>query len=702
MSVGPLVTEIGLTLVIVAFLLRRYGNWNRHHIFVTLSVFVAWYFSFIIISIIPIDVSTTAYRQCLKDRAGTPSQIIPGATNASDIDNVTDFETSEIHVVEVEPCQAPWSHIPELVLPVLWRVVYWTSQCLTWIIMPMMQSYATSGNFTISGKLKNALLENAIYYGTYLVIFIILLIYVALLPNIDLDWSKLVVICITASNTWGLFLLVLLLGYSLVEMPRSCWNASKRGYMLNYLYFRAAKLSTERCENEERLEDVLEEIQQVSEQIPMSHHMRGNVDTVLAKCPDDKKNLIARHRRNPDDHSTVAGGSSITERTLVKLHKRVIKALHAHRRTQTQWQNLVDKVFHWEDVARNEMSHERVFKRTLTPQQPYSIINRVLCTPTVEWLWYCKFRSWALRALAVVLTVISATVVWSEMTFFNKSPVLSIFAVLMNKAKLDYNYAFIELLSMTTIAYLCICAYYTVFRIRVFNFYYLAPHQQTSEHSLIFAGMMLCRLTPPLCLNFLGLIHLDSHVTKDNHIVETAYTSIMGHMDVIKIISDGFNIYFPILICVLCLATYFHCGSRILHMLGFEQFLTDDEMTTDLVEEGRELVKRERTRRQRLEDQQKRNYQPRASTRPISPLSLGFTNLIRSPSEESATAGLLRDVEPIDYTEERSSRSYNERSASDIRSRHDADNNSDNFNPGYNRSQNIVSGRPPRGLFDDV
>lgn len=68
----------------------------------------------------------------------------------------------------------------------------------------------------------------------------------------------------------------------------------------------------------------------------------------------------------------------------------------------------------------------------------------------------------------------------------------------------------------------------------------------------------------------------------------------MGHMDVISIISDGFNVYFPMAILAFCLATYFSVGSRLLSMLGFQQFLDDDEFTTDLVEEGRELIKRGR------------------------------------------------------------------------------------------------------------
>lgn len=68
----------------------------------------------------------------------------------------------------------------------------------------------------------------------------------------------------------------------------------------------------------------------------------------------------------------------------------------------------------------------------------------------------------------------------------------------------------------------------------------------------------------------------------------------MGHMDVISIISDGFNVYFPMAILAFCLATYFSLGSRLLSMLGFQQFLDDDEFTTDLVDEGRELIKRGR------------------------------------------------------------------------------------------------------------
>ena len=65
----------------------------------------------------------------------------------------------------------------------------------------------------------------------------------------------------TAVNTWGLLVLTVLLGYGLVEVPRSLWNASRRGWSLNYCYFKAAKLYSDMCE----AADTLAEMKEVSQ-----------------------------------------------------------------------------------------------------------------------------------------------------------------------------------------------------------------------------------------------------------------------------------------------------------------------------------------------------------------------------------------------------------------------------------------------------
>lgn len=70
----------------------------------------------------------------------------------------------------------------------------------------------------------------------------------------------------------------------------------------------------------------------------------------------------------------------------------------------------------------------------------------------------------------------------------------------------------------------------------------------------------------------------------------------MGHLDLIPIVNSGLNIFLPFCISAICLAIYFDFGTRVLHSLGFEQFIENDEMTIDLAQTGRELVEREKSK----------------------------------------------------------------------------------------------------------
>uniref|UniRef100_A0A674CI09 LMBR1 domain containing 2b n=1 Tax=Salmo trutta TaxID=8032 RepID=A0A674CI09_SALTR len=572
MSGAALGIEIVVVFFLALFLLHRYADFRKQQRMVLFGTLLAWYLCFLIVFILPLDIST--------------------------VSTITEHIHHTLNVLKV--CYKPWSYIPDGIMPVFWRVVYWTSQCLTWLLLPFMQSYARSGGFSITGKIKTALIENAIYYGTYLLIFGSLLIYVAVHPQ----WYELQTIGITAANTWGLFLLVLLLGYGLVEIPRSYWNASRRGHLLIKTYFKAAKLMTEKADAQENLEDVMEEVRKVQESIKYNHPLRKYIDTILRKCPVDYQEKMGR---NMDDYEDFDDKQNTypREKSLVKLHKQVIYAVQRHNRTRVQWLILLQQAMHLEDVAKNETSSAHQFVRSFPSTEPTSWLSRYFYTPTVEWYWECLLRHWFYRLLAVVLSLFSVAVVWSECTFFSTRPVLSLFAVFIQLAERDYNYLYIEMACFITIFFLCTCVYSTVFRIRVFNYYYLASHHQTDAYSLQFSGMLFCRLTPPLCLNFLGLIHMDSAISHQQK-EQTAYTSIMGSMRVLSFIANGFYIYYPMLILLLCIATYFSLGTRCLNLLGFQQFVGDNEMTSDLIDEGKELIRREKRKLQRIEDGENR------------------------------------------------------------------------------------------------
>nr|XP_054507558.1 G-protein coupled receptor-associated protein LMBRD2 isoform X5 [Agelaius phoeniceus] len=430
MSGAALGLEIVFVFFLALFLLHRYGDFKKQHRLVIIATLLAWYLCFLIVFILPLDVSTTIYNRCKL------------AVNSSPAESNGSYVTL---APSKQKCFKPWSYIPDGIMPIFWRVVYWTSQFLTWILLPFMQSYARSGGFSITGKIKTALIENAIYYGTYLLIFGAFLIYVAVNPNFNLQWNQLQTIGIAAANTWGLFLLVLLLGYGLVEIPRSHWNGAKRGYLLMKTYFKAAKLMTEKADAEENLEDIMEEVRKVSESIKYNHPLRKCVDTILKKCPTEYQERMGRNMDDYEDFDE-RQNSYPSEKSLAKLHKQVIYSVQRHRRTQVQWQILLEQAFYLEDVAKNESSATRQFVHTFHSQEPENKIIQYFYTPTVEWYWECLLRPWFYRVLAVVLATFSVIVVWSECTFFSTKPVLSLFAVFIQLAEKTYNYIYIEVI----------------------------------------------------------------------------------------------------------------------------------------------------------------------------------------------------------------------------------------------------------------
>lgn len=79
-----------------------------------------------------------------------------------------------------------------------------------------------------------------------------------------------------------------------------------------------------------------------------------------------------------------------------------------------------------------------------------------------------------------------------------------------------------------------------------------------------------------------GIYDLTSHIA----------SQFMGHMDLVSFVSKGLNIYYPMTILLVCLCTYFNIGSRILHCFGVQQFLIDEDLVAEYVNEGKDIVRR--------------------------------------------------------------------------------------------------------------
>ena len=155
----------------------------RQPVLVTLAVLITWYFSFLIILIIPLDVSNTLYSntncttlsyvnetEVSSSTISSTSSTTTSTTATSTTSNLTATLYTTTSTVSRSrrsspadldlDCSEPSSYVPSSVIYNLWRVVYWSSQFLTWLVLPIMQSFSQAGEFTVWGKLKSSLWDN--------------------------------------------------------------------------------------------------------------------------------------------------------------------------------------------------------------------------------------------------------------------------------------------------------------------------------------------------------------------------------------------------------------------------------------------------------------------------------------------------------------------------------------------------------------
>ncbi|OTF72868.1 LMBR1 domain-containing protein 2-like protein, partial [Euroglyphus maynei] len=578
----PLLAVIITNFFLTFYLLNRYSNFGRQNLLITISVFISWFFSFNVIFILPLDITSTIYNQCIirsniiiDHHNGTINYI--NNTNINKFSNISSSSTyghnfiinnitessQTLQSLNINSqinnnnnsnnqslCTKPWSYVPKNVLKNLWKFIYWSSQLLTWIILPIFQSYSMSGEFTVWKKIESSLKENLKYYCCFGFLFLIFLFYYA--SKERLTFESLKIFCISASNTFGLFLLLILLGYGLVDIPRNCLKNyhCNHQYKLNYLYFRIGKLNEEKYEANCHLEDLLDELRayyvKISKENGYRYLMR-KLQIIIEKCPESFRN---------DLNETIECDLNfeLNEKRLVNLNSKIKKAIQTSHRTEVQYSMLIQQAIRYDGII-EELNNNNTHKTNIGLSDDFSNIERWLLehVPKFEFLLRRKhviiYKIFFL-IFGYLFTFFSVVIIWSEFTFSIKSIPISIFALIIKL--IDYNYFWIELFSMLSIAYLSCCCYYTIFKIRIFNYYYLSKHQQTDEYSLIFSGMLLCRLASPLCLNFLSLIHFDSHISNESIEVETSFTEIMGHMDTISYISDYIFIYLPLFMSIFC------------------------------------------------------------------------------------------------------------------------------------------------------
>ncbi|OAD06099.1 hypothetical protein MUCCIDRAFT_159784 [Mucor lusitanicus CBS 277.49] len=470
--------------------------------------------------------------------------------------------------------RVPFAYVSQHFLFVAWRVLYWTSFCLTWMAIPMMQAYVNTGDFTMVKRLKSAVQVNIRFYSIYVVVGTIGLIYLVFGSGLTTR-EGIQSYVMAAANSWGLFLVIVFMGYGLVSVPRSLWYSGSYDRHLFQHYANAARLKEECMDSELEFNELAKTMNAISKRAMMEiPEIRHCINVMNRRFP------FVLHEAFAERDSSITIPRDLTEDYLVKISKRMILAIRMRDRKNALWKNLLNEAFYLEDIIKNKDKRDRRFTSTLRSKENSTKWTDIRAS--IEWWWMLRIAPNLNKFLAIVFSVISVCIIWSEIVF--------------------------NIMAFFTLMYMCICVYSSLFKIRFFNLYILIPNHHTDENSLLWFTGYMCKMMAPLCYNFINLAVDAPGVSK------AVFTTFMGKADLIKFLG-AFADWFPIIILIPSLSLLFNVQGRCLGFCGIKspyQNSDDDDINNNDdteanngalldadVEEGLKLVKEERRLRER-------------------------------------------------------------------------------------------------------
>ena len=241
------------------------------------------------------------------------------------------------------------THGTNHVIFILWAIVYVTVQLLSWLVLPISKSYLEVGNFTSGARLRAAVAFNAKLYGSMAVLCLALLAWVLISQGVTSLESFMGIVGIgrAASNGFGLFLTAVLMGYGMVQMPRSWFLTVNVGKYKDWHEREAVRLWSDADDSQIDWIDIQDVATHVDREITTDNPLRFHVDYInglVDQVNEDIKlscpHLFVRGQRLGRRASALATSrpdKELNEKLLVELHARIRATAHKLLKTEYLW-----------------------------------------------------------------------------------------------------------------------------------------------------------------------------------------------------------------------------------------------------------------------------------------------------------------------------------------------------------------------------
>ena len=510
-----IIIELGICALITLGLLLYYVRKNVN-ILVFFTAYIAWLFNFALIVFLPFDIY---YTQIATD---------------------SDIKMSEMTRKMIEYG---------------YTITYWTLFIFSWIFIPLMQCYESSGEFTKLAKLKSSLKENIIYYSILALISIAILIFAIIKTGFEytLELAK------DCSLIIGILFFFFLLSYSLIKYPKTLYQKLNYINLIKYHEWRAnqffEKLDEIKFDLINRflrlritIQNLKDEENNKKESIntsiitEKSNKRKDNSSLSMELSLSDKTKQLTGYlefmENKYNDFSEncskygialskekVDGQKLITElKDLIELNRKINKKLNDNLRMQCRlrncykrWAILNTLLFFNKITDKNEDEKKDTIKENNNDEKIIVKSEKQLSLKEEGFIpledfsncyifYYTKIRKIFLFFLLILSIIAGLITIICEILMLFKFDL--IFRIL---GKIN-NIIILHFVILIPLIYLIWMSNYTLFKIKISSYIYMYGHRQTDSVSLMIFSSYLSRIYFAICLNCLQAIN---QFTKD-------------------------------------------------------------------------------------------------------------------------------------------------------------------------------------------
>ncbi len=81
---------------------------------------------------------------------------------------------------------------------------------------------------------------------------------------------------------------------------------------------------------------------------------------------------------------------------------------------------------------------------------------------------------------------------------------------------------------------------------------------------------------------------------------DTAFSEVMGDINLVPIFGGSFTTFFPLLLIVLCMFNLLNIYGKCMSCIGLKKFRFEEDFSDDMIDEGGRLIQMARKERERL------------------------------------------------------------------------------------------------------